>query len=316
VPPRNGTKKPLRPDILLNDLTKMFQRLLSNNRISIILLLQEETWHVLINEAEFIQVIVNLIVNAQDAMPNGGVISISTRNAHKDDIPSEWEVPKKDYVIICVTDTGTGIPRENIDKIFQPGFTTKEKGTGLGLATTYGIVKNAGGHISVASTPGVGTSFLIMLPRHIVTQEAPPEHHRRTQDGKDIGIPIHGSGSILLVDDSREVLEVLLEMLELLGYEVTAETSPKRALEIVSRLPDEFDLVIVDFNMPDMNGDEFDVYLSGIAPDLPVLFISGCNINAARKGEPKRQWPFLPKPFTIHELSDIIEKVMIPKRRG
>jgi two-component system, cell cycle sensor histidine kinase and response regulator CckA len=248
------------------------------------------------------QVIVNLAVNARDAMPEGGELTISTfavsaREAKKLDREG---MPSGEYVAIAVKDTGTGISPEILGKIFEPFFTTKEigRGTGLGLSTVYGIVKQSGGFIFADSTVGGGTTFTIYLP----AQEALPEA-ATVAAGEDGGDP-WGQGKILLVEDEAMVRAVAERALTRKGYEVLTAGHGEEALEILERLPEGVDLLISDVVMPTMDGPTLVQHARKTFPDLKIIFMSGYAEEQLRKSIDVPDVAFLAKPFSVQELSD------------
>jgi len=248
------------------------------------------------------QVIVNLAVNARDAMPEGGELTISTfavsaREAKKLDREG---MPSGEYVAIAVKDTGTGISPEILGKIFEPFFTTKEvgRGTGLGLSTVYGIVKQSGGYIFADSVVDGGTTFTIYLP----AQEALPEAATAAA-GEDGGDP-WGQGKILLVEDEAMVRAVAERALTRKGYEVLTAGHGEEALEILERMPEGVDLLISDVVMPTMDGPTLVQHARKTFPDLKIIFMSGYAEEQLRKSIDVPDVAFLAKPFSVQELSD------------
>jgi CheY-like chemotaxis protein len=254
------------------------------------------------------QVLLNLYVNAADSMPNGGKIIINTLNVNHEDIKSELYDPKPgDYVQLAVEDTGIGMDKRTLEHIFEPFFTTKElgKGTGLGLASVYGIVKSHGGYIEVDSEEGKGTTFTIFLPAS--TREA----HPTVKSAEKI---IEGSGTILLVDDEELVLEAGVHMLERLEYRVFSAKNGKEAVEIYEAQAETIDLVILDMIMPGIGGGETFDKLKKINPHVRVLLSSGYSIDGQATDILKRGClGFIQKPYNLHDLSDKVNKVMINK---
>jgi PAS domain S-box-containing protein len=240
------------------------------------------------------QVLMNLCVNARDAIVDGGTISISTANRtyHLGDALPDPELEPGDYVAISVSDSGTGIPESVLPRIFEPFFTTKPagSGTGLGLATAYGIVKQSGGSLTVASTLGVGTTFTILLPR---THES-----RVFAPGRGEQIPT-GSGRILLVEDEEIVRNLTRDLLTSFGYTVTEAASAEDALAV----DETFDLLVSDVVMPGINGVELARRLTDAQPGLRVLLVSGHSTDDMRAIEGNRRWRYLPKPFTPYDLA-------------
>jgi CheY-like chemotaxis protein len=220
------------------------------------------------------QIIMNLVVNARDAMPQGGRLLLETGNVTLADVSTQTrrDTTPGDYVVLAVTDTGEGMDAATAGRIFEPFYTTKERGagTGLGLATVYGIVKQSGGHIEVESEPGRGTSFRLYFPR--VAEEAqafspkPPNERSLT-----------GSETILLVEDEEAVRAVGAEMLEAYGYTVLLAGNGAAALELAQNHPGPIQLLMTDVLMPKMGGIELAEQLSTLSPGLKVLYTSGYN---------------------------------------
>jgi two-component system cell cycle sensor histidine kinase/response regulator CckA len=241
--------------------------------------------------AQLDQIILNLAINARDAMTRGGRLSISVRRSVVETPrPGRAVQPAGDYVQLVVTDTGDGIAPDLLSKVFEPFFTTKGmQGTGLGLATVYGIVKQSGGFIWVDSEVGAGTSFTIDLPVTTLASDAPVPADLFNAPAA------HRSGSrILIVEDLEAVRTVTKEMLETAGYEVVAAASPREALAVMDTIGDRVDLVLTDVMMPEMTGSELAAAMRSKRPGLPVLFMSGLP-KALDWNEPGS---FLAKPFT------------------
>ena len=256
------------------------------------------------------QVIVNLAVNARDAMPDGGELLISTYAVAAADVKGlGYEImPAADYVAIAVKDTGTGIPPDVISKIFEPFFTTKEfgKGTGLGLSTVYGIVKQTGGFIFADSLPGKGTTFTIYLPVHAEAgvdgggtnaEPAPPEAPAPE---------LWGKGTILLVEDEGTVRAVAERALTRKGYQVLTAAHGEEALEILERHEHGVDLLISDVVMPTMDGPTLVRHARERFPTLRIIFMSGYAEEQLRKSIDVPGSGFLPKPFSVQELAEAV----------
>jgi two-component system cell cycle sensor histidine kinase/response regulator CckA len=237
------------------------------------------------------QIIMNLAINARDAMTRGGRLTIAVRRTVLDvPRPGRGVEPAGEYVQLTVTDTGTGIPSDLLNKVFEPFFTTKGiHGTGLGLSTVYGIVKQSGGFIWVDSEVGVGTTFTIDLPVTSAQKETVPASPRVVA----ATAPRHG-GRILVVEDLESVRALTKEMLETEGYDVLDAGTPQEALGIVDWMREPLDLVLSDVMMPEMNGSELACAIRKKRPGVPVLFMSGLP-KALDWTEPGA---FLPKPFT------------------
>lgn len=258
-------------------------------------------WTVKMDPAQLDQILANLCVNARDAIDGVGKITIETRNATFDAgyAAMHAEVTPGDYVQLCVADTGSGMDQNSLTKIFEPFYTTKMlgKGTGLGLATVYGIVKQNEGFISVYSELGVGTTFKIFLPRHVggsVEEASAPVEETPKARGE----------RILLVEDEPTILRMTRLMLEGLGYSVLSAATPSEACMLASETLVRIDLLLTDVIMPEMNGRELAVKLSSIHPEMKKLFMSGYTANVI---EDKRVLDagvhFITKPFSVNDLS-------------
>lgn len=261
---------------------------------------------VLADPGQLEQVIVNLAVNARDAMPNGGELTISTYGvkAHEVKALGHEMMPAADYVAIAVKDTGVGIPPEIIGKIFEPFFTTKEvgKGTGLGLSTVYGIVKQTGGFIFASSQPGQGTTFTIYLPAHAVEEE-----EASVAGNANAPVPeMWGKGTILLVEDEGMVRAVAERALTRKGYQVLVASNGEEALEILGRDGTEIDLLISDVVMPMMDGPTLVRQARERRPNLRIIFMSGYAEEQLRKSIDVPGAAFLPKPFSVQELGEAV----------
>ncbi len=270
----------------------------------------DDLWAIKFDPVQIEQILINLAVNARDAMPQGGRLLLETSNVEIDTSLCETQldiIPGK-YVLLSVSDTGTGIHKENIPFVFEPFFTTKDvgKGTGLGLATVYGIVKQNDGFISVYSEPDRGSAFKMYLPR---TDEAP------AVTGKPSEQPAQpGSGTILLVEDDEMVLKMVSDMLEALGYMVIATENPQDALSLCEKAAAPIDLVITDVVMPQMSGKELRDKLIVIRPDLKVLFMSGYTSTIiAQHGILEEGMQFIQKPFSINLLAEKVKQMMTAK---
>jgi two-component system, cell cycle sensor histidine kinase and response regulator CckA len=312
-------RQTLRPEVLnlndqLYDLSMLLKRLLGE-RVALDLNHGRDLWFVKADVNQFEQVVVNLAVNARDAMPGGGKLAIRTANvtaaeAARLDVSA---MPAADYVMVEVSDTGSGMTPEIIEKIFEPFFTTKEvgKGTGLGLSTVFGIVKQSGGYIDVDSKPGEGTTFRIYLPRHIpAVQEIPEEV--KPEAAKKPAADMTGQGTILLVEDEDPVRAVNARALSARGYTVLEAASGVEAMEIIEQRGAPVDLVVSDVVMPEMDGPTLLGELRKLYPDLKVIFVSGYAEEAFRKNLPEgEEFNFLPKPFSLRQLVETVKQVMV-----
>jgi len=268
-------------------------------------------------------VIVNLAVNARDAMPDGGKLTVRTANITAEESAdlAYKGMPAADYVRIEITDTGTGIPPEIVDKIFEPFFSTKEvgKGTGLGLSTVYGIVKQTGGFVYVDSEAGKGTSFRIFLPRHHPEQEVQPDTAvangaaRETAAEAKPRADLTGQGTILLVEDEEGLRSLNARGLRSRGYSVIEASNGIEALEALEEKNGAVDLVVSDVVMPEMDGPTLLKTMRGRNPDLKIIFVSGYAEDAFEKSLPEnQQFAFLPKPFTLSQLVAAVKETMAP----
>ena len=260
---------------------------------------------VLADRGQVEQALMNLFVNAADAMPQGGDLFVSTRNASSDEMAERPYAPKEgSYALLVVRDTGQGMDEETRSKIFEPFFTTKglSKGTGLGLASVYGIVKAHGGYIDVASGGGRGTTFEIRLPATTASAEQLPEKRRSIAPG---------SGTVLLVDDEETVLAVGAEMLDRMSYTVLEASGGKEAVRLFQERHREIDLVILDLVMPDMGGGEVFDRLRRIDPNVRVLLASGYSMEGKAADILKRGCDdFIQKPFDMTLLSQKVSGLL------
>jgi signal transduction histidine kinase len=257
------------------------------------------------------QVLVNLAVNARDAMPKGGVLLIETANITFDRSYAERHpvVVPGDYVMVAVTDTGTGIDEETQAHIFEPFFTTKEpgKGTGLGLATVYGIVKQSGGFIWVYSEPRFGTTFKIYLPR--VTGELPTQ--RRATPVASVSL--QGTETVLLVEDEELLRRLMRRMLERQGYKILEARHGNDALRLCDEYQGDIDVLVTDVVMPEMGGRELAESLKKVRPGTQVIFMSGyTGVDAVRRGFLEPDAAFLQKPLSPETLTRKIREVLDP----
>ena len=251
------------------------------------------------------QVLLNLYVNATEAMPGGGSLFLKTMNLSHEDVTGKLHDPQPgDYVLLTVADTGIGMDRETQERIFDPFFTTKElgRGTGLGLASAYGVVKSHGGHIEVASKKGRGTTFSIYLPATTKRGE--------TAIGASEQTTIK-SGTILLVDDEKMILDIGGKVLNRLGYHVLRAAGGKEALQVYKEHKDKIDLVILDMKMPDMGGSEVYDRIKGMDPGVRVLLASGYSTDShVRELLGRGCDGFIEKPYSREELSKTIRAIL------
>ncbi len=316
-------KQTLRPEVLnltdvLADLRMLLVRLVGKD-IQLSVEHGRDLWPVKADIGQFEQVVVNLAVNARDAMPEGGMLAVRTRNVLAADCAAFGyrELAPADYVMLEVEDSGTGIPPEVISKIFEPFFTTKEvgKGTGLGLSMVYGIIKQTGGYIFCDSEEGTGTVFRIFLPRHVAAaldaaaSEAPAEIPAAKTNGaaKDLS----GTATVLLVEDEDAVRMGGVRALSSRGYTVHEASSGVEALEIFHGLAGKVDIVVSDVVMPEMDGPTLLGELLKIQPDIKFVFVSGYAEDAfARNLPPEAKFGFLPKPFSLKQLATVVKDML------
>ncbi len=268
--------------------------------------LYEDLWTAEVDRGQIDQVLLNLYVNAWQAMSNGGDLYLQTENVILDrSYIKPYTVEPGRYAKISVSDTGVGIDKETQERIFEPFFTTKEmgRGTGLGLASVYGIIKSHGGYINVYSEKERGTVFTIYLPASakevLIDEEGSP------------AMLIKGTGTILLIDDEKMILDVGLELLEELGYTVLSAMSGQEAIDVFQKDQDNIDLVIMDMIMPGMGGGETFDRLKEINPEVKVLLSSGYSINGQATKIIRRGCDgFIQKPFNMNQLAEKIQKIL------
>jgi CheY-like chemotaxis protein/nitrogen-specific signal transduction histidine kinase len=294
---------------LLANMETMLTRLIEAN-IKLLVVPSPKHCRVKADYHQIEQVIMNLVVNSRDAMPNGGTIVIETRHVQLTQplIHDYGVVPPGRYVLLSVRDTGKGMNAETARRVFEPFFTTKEmgKGTGLGLSTVYGIGKQSGGHIRFTSELGFGTTFNIYLPS--VEDEPPPAP---AQTGGD-DLP-RGAETILLVDDEEAIRELSRIIIETAGYTVLEAQDGRAALELVSRQP-HIDLLVTDVVMPRMGGGDLVQALRSLCPTMRVLYLSGYAADGmVRHGVSQEKAAFLHKPFTAPELTRKIREALDAK---
>ncbi len=261
-----------------------------------------------IDPSQIDQILVNLVVNARDSISGAGNITVRTDSFAVDEAAraGKPELTAERYVLLTVNDTGAGMTREVREKIFEPFFTTKElgQGTGLGLSSVYGIVKQNNGFIDVVSQPEKGATFKIYLPAFENGTEAAPEK-------KAPGDRPTGAETILLVEDNEAVLDLSKSMLEMLGYTVLASDAPARAITLAETYPGDIDLLITDIIMPEMNGRELVENLHRIRPGFKSLYMSGYTANViSDRGILEENVNFIQKPFGIDDLAQKVRQVL------
>ncbi|MEP0708644.1 MAG: ATP-binding protein [Parvibaculum sp.] len=311
-------RQTLRPKVLsltdaLAELQNLLARLLTE-KVELKIVHGRDLGLVKVDQNQLEQVIINLSVNARDAMPDGGRLTIRTANVSEADSRALDHplMPHAEYVLIEVGDTGTGIPKENLGKIFEPFYTTKDpsKGTGLGLSTVYGIVKQTGGFIFPYSTLGKGTTFRIYLPRYIETAADKAAEAAAAAVPADTA-DLTGKGTILLVEDEDAVRTFAARALGTRGYEVLQAESGEIALDVVREHDGRIDLIVSDVVMPNMDGPTMARELKTLLPGTPIIFVSGYAEDAFAKNlDPDQEFHFLPKPFSLKQLAAAVKDVM------
>ncbi len=305
-------RQTLRPQVLqlgdaLSELQILLRRLVGE-KVELDVRHGRDLWLVKADINQFEQVIINLVVNARDAMPEaGGRVQIRTRNVAAADCAAfnEPALPAADYVLVEVEDNGSGIPTEVQEKIFEPFFTTKEvgKGTGLGLSMVFGIVKQSGGFVFVQSEVGKGATFRIFLPRHVPEEGEVAAKVESAKPAADYT----GQGVILLVEDEDAVRSFGARALTSRGYTVLEAASGAEALEVVDREEGKIDLIVSDVVMPEMDGPAMFAELRKRGVTAKVIFVSGYAEEAFAKNLPEGDFGFLPKPFTLKQLIETVK---------
>jgi two-component system cell cycle sensor histidine kinase/response regulator CckA len=291
---------------LVTELVRMLRRLLGDD-IELEMHLAEDLGRVRADRAQLDQVVMNLVVNGRDAMPNGGRLSITTRN--EDVVPGSGGAPLEakpgPYVSVAVSDEGSGMDEATLLRVFDPFFTTKEagRGTGLGLATVDGVVNQSGGFMVVRSAPGQGSTFCMFLPRVDAAVER--------VSAVNLSNPLEGSERILLVEDSLPVRKIAQTALEHYGYTVVVPGDTSEACRWFERAPSDFDVVVTDIVMPKMDGRTLAETLRRIRPELRVLFVSGYTETAVvHPSERDDRTAFLAKPFTPEGLARSVRRLL------
>jgi two-component system cell cycle sensor histidine kinase/response regulator CckA len=304
-----GRKQVLQPKVLnlnavIRNMDAMLQSLMTEN-VEMTLFLASDLWSVEADRGQIEQVLMNLVVNALDAMPNGGQLRIQTSNVHLEGSPAGtgFDVESGRYVMFSVQDCGRGMDAETISHIFEPFFTTKEraKGTGLGLPTVYGIVKQSGGYITVASEPGRGTTFKVYLPGFLAAAEP--------LDGYEREAP-RGTETILVAEDADLIRQLTREILEVRGYHVIEAANGQEALRICQAYVGTIHLTLTDVVMPGMTGRELAEEVVQLRPDMKVLLMSGYADEISKAGFLHPGLHFIEKPFTSNALALKIREVL------
>ncbi|NWF55743.1 MAG: GAF domain-containing protein [Syntrophaceae bacterium] len=301
-----GAMKVIDLNRIVEDLEKMLHRVIGED-IQLTTFFSKDLGHIKADPGQIEHTLLNLVVNARDAMPSGGRLEIKTVNVQVDEEnPHPPGIKRGDYVMLSVTDTGVGMNPEVQERIFEPFFTTKEKGkgTGLGLSTVYGIIKQTGGHIWVSSEPGKGTTFEIYFPR---VDEPLPESQKATSPG------ILGGGreTILIVEDEEGVRKLTRKILSRQGYKILEASSGGDALLLCEQWSEPIHLILSDVVMPGINGPELARRLQALSPGVKVLFMSGYADQAIfQSGILEEKASFIQKPFSARDLVEKIREVI------
>ncbi|NVN99628.1 MAG: PAS domain S-box protein [Geobacteraceae bacterium] len=303
--PRN-----VKMDSALKGILKTMSRLIGKD-ILLSLTKEPDAWDVRIDPVQLDQIVMNLVINARDAMPGGGTLTIGVVNRTIDEhfCRDNIEAQPGDYVQLTIADSGHGMAAETLKHIFEPFFTTKEagKGTGLGLSTIYGIVSQNSGFITVFSEPGKGTTFNIYLPRSI---------DLTGQDNKQPEDIVKGSGTVLLVEDDETILNLSTAMLKQMGYEVLTADEPLTAISLCEDSSLRIDFVVADVILPTMDGRVMMEKIAALRPGLKVLYMSGYSSNAiAKNGIIEAEIHYIKKPFDIYSFNKKILELLASGER-
>jgi CheY-like chemotaxis protein len=296
----------------VSKMSRMLRRVIGEDTV-LATSLKAKPSRIKIDPAQLEQVLLNLSVNARDAMPKGGKLTVRTASvsAGYDPAAASTTLPEP-YILLSVTDTGEGMNAETLSHLFEPFYTTKAKGkgTGLGLATVYGIVKQNGGEISIESSPGRGTSVRIYLPlaAEATNVKESPGKRRHAETGTE---------TILLVEDEAEVRRLARDMLARQGYQVLEASSGPEALQLWQERGGAVDMILTDVVMPHMSGPKLVERLKLLCPDLRVMYMSGyADEVIARHGVFSSEAPFLQKPFSLDSLAQKVRSVLDQKENG
>lgn len=306
---------------VLAELSNLIRRLIGEN-IELKMVHGRDIGSIRADQGQLEQVLINLAVNARDAMKGGGTLTIrtTTRTINKQSkIPADmiapaeedYSIPDGEYIVVEVEDTGSGIPAAIIEKIFEPFFSTKEvgSGTGLGLSTVYGIIKQSGGYLYVRSVENKGTTFSLYFPQF--TQQ-PGEGDKAAQEAaqKEVHADLTGSSTILLVEDEMTVRDIATRALKNKGYNVIEADCAETALELMKEIGNQVEMIISDVIMPGMTGPTFVDTVLPDYPDIKVIFISGYAEDVLNNYGEGREFNFLPKPFTLKQLVSKVKEVL------
>jgi signal transduction histidine kinase len=307
-----GRRQVLQPRVLdlneiVENMNRMLQRMIGED-IQFLTILSPGLWPVKVDPGQIEQVIMNLVVNARDAMPEGGRLTLETTNMNLDEEYARRHISMKPgpYVMMAVTDTGCGMDAETQSHLFEPFFTTKEKGkgTGLGLSTVYGIIKQSGGNIWAYSEAGRGSTFKVYLPR--VTEAV-----KRYKPKEIAPVLAKGTETILLVEDEEAVRTMISRVLQGSGYRILEACQGKEAIEVCQKHPGVIHLMVTDVIMPQMSGRELAERLAAVRPEMKVLFMSGYPDKAiVHHGVLDPGTAFLQKPFTLTALETKVREIL------
>ncbi len=300
------TPKTIDPNETIKSLHKMLVKLIGED-ITLKFEPGADIWNIKMDETQFGQIVINLVTNSRDAIKGMGTIAIETSNAYMTErsVKDRLDMTPGEYFVMNVSDDGVGMDKETMGKIFEPFFTTKAKGqgTGLGLSTVYGIVRQNGGSISVYSEVGIGTTLKIYLPRHSGTLDK-TKTEERTAD-------VNGSETVLVVEDQAQLLEMAKNVLEGYGYKVLTAQKPGEAILLCMASRGEIHVLLTDVIMPEMNGKELRAKIETIIPGIKTVFMSGYTADIiGERGMLEKDIEFIQKPFTPYSLAGKIRKVL------
>ncbi|HXY40929.1 MAG TPA: ATP-binding protein [Vicinamibacteria bacterium] len=297
-------------DVLVTRMERLLRRIIGED-VTLQTRLAPDLWPIFVDAGQMEQVIVNLAVNSRDAMPRGGRITIETGNTLLDEEYARQHADTRpgEYVLLSFTDDGIGMDAATLSRIFEPFFTTKgPHGTGLGLSTVHGIVRQSGGHVRPHSAPGLGTTFRIYIPRCTAAQAAPAPLRR---------IPARSRGeTVLVVEDSPEVRRLVVDVLAERGQRVLEAADPEEAMQLAARHPGTIDLLVSDLVLPGMSGREMSARLVAGRPTLAVLYMSGYTEDAVVDQPLPEGADFIAKPFTLDQLVRKVEEILARRRSG
>ncbi|NOG43796.1 MAG: PAS domain S-box protein [Calditrichaeota bacterium] len=294
---------------LIHDMEKMLKRLIGEN-IILQTRLEDNLDKILADPGQIEQVIMNLVVNARDAMPDGGELTLSTESIEINaDNKFYGELGDGEYIAFKISDSGIGIENKIKDRIFEPFYTTKEKGkgTGLGLSTVYGIIEQSGCHITIDSEKNVGTTFTIFIPKSGITVEDIEKEELQIQHKPSVG----GEETLLVVEDEEQVRELVIEMLETYGYEVLEANNGKKAIDVYNKNREQISMILTDVVMPEMGGKKLIESLKNFKAGTKVIYMSGYTDNAIdEQGILDPGTEFIQKPFSPFDLLKKVREVL------